>query len=385
MRRVAVVGAGMIRFGELFDKGYKDMVQEAYLKCLESVDKGIVPKEIDAGWLGCYYETDGQTTGLMADHLGLLEIPWTRVENACASGGDAIRNAFLAVASGYYDVVLVVGAEKMRDVPTNMFGWKGTEKSRDFIWDYPIGITGAANFAMHAVRHMHEYGTTKEQMALVAVKNHKYGAKYPYAHFRREITVEDVLRSPMVAYPFSLLDCCPQTDGAAVILAAEEVAKKFTDTPVFIAGASTGQDRCMHMEKEDMACFPSTIRAARRAYKMACIENPTKEIDVAELHDCFTMTEIITYEDLGFCKRGEGGKFIEEGQSELGGIVACNLSGGLKAKGHPIGATGVAQCAEIFWQLRGEAHVQAEGAEVGLTHNIGGPTAASCVIIYRVC
>ncbi len=382
MRKVAVIGAGMIRFGELLDKGIKEMLQEVYLNVNKSVDNGIDPSDIQAAWFGEYYETDGMPAGVLADSIGLLDIPITRVENACATGNEAVRNAFFAVSGGFYDVVLVVGAEKMRDSSTGATLWKMPTKTRDIAWDFPVGIPGPGNFALHVRRHMHEFGTTREQMALVAVKNHKNGMKEPHAQFHFEVTVEEVLKAPMVVYPFGLLDCCPQTDGAAaLILCSEDKVDRFTKRPVWIAGVGNGLDYVMHAHKNFLPSFPATVKAAKTAYKMAGIE--PEDIDVAEIHDCFTGTEIINYEDLGFCDRGQGGKFIERGESTISGRIPCNPSGGLKCKGHPIGATGVAQCCEIYWQLRGDANNQVDGALYGLAHNIGGPTAISCVTILR--
>jgi len=382
MREVAVISAGMIKFGELLDKGIKDMLQEVYLNVLKGVDKGIDPNEIEAAWFGEYYETDGQPAGILADSTGLLNIPISRVENACATGNDAVRNAFFAVAGGFFDVVLVVGAEKMRDISIPVGLWKMPAQTRDFAWDFPVGIPGPANFALHVRRHMEVYGTNREQMAMVAVKNHANGVKEPYAQFNFEVTLEQVLKAPMVVYPFGLLDCCPQTDGAAaLILCTFDKAKKYTDKIVKMIGTGLGLDRVMHAQKKDLTTFLATVKAAKAAYRMAGIS--PKDINVAEIHDCFTGTEIINYEDLGFCERGEGGRFIEKGHSTITGEIPCNPSGGLKCKGHPIGATGVAQCCEIFWQLRGEAHNQVDGARVGLTHNIGGPTAISAVNIFK--
>lgn len=373
----------MTRFGERFDVGFKDLLQEVMTALLPAVDKGLSRDQIQAAWIGQGQPTDGLSTALVADYMGLLHAPVTRVENACASGTDAFRNGVLAVASGVFDVVLVVGAEKMRDARTDVFGWRWAQLTRDLVWDFPLGITGAANFALHMQRHMHVYGTTAEQMAGVAVKNHRFGKHNPYAHFRAEVSAAQVLSSPMVASPFRLLDCCPQTDGAAaVVLAAKETAGRFTDRPVFVRGLGLGQDRAMHAHKADLTSFPATVRAARQAYAMAGL-TPT-DLHVVECHDDFTGIELINYEDLGFCAPGDGGRLLESGATDLGGRLPVNPSGGLLSRGHPVGATGVAQVCEIFWQLRGEARCQVDGARVGLTHTLGGPTATAAVSILSL-
>jgi acetyl-CoA C-acetyltransferase len=380
--RVAMVGVGLIPFGELFDLSYEAMIETAYCRALDSVDKGIAPREIQAGWLGtCRPLAHGTETlaGVsLAGIVGLAGIPCTRVENGCPTGSDAFRNACLGVASGVYDVVLVVGAEKMRD--------KSTEESLlgRATQGHPIfqrGESAPITFAPQATRHMHEFGTTKEQMALVAVKNHGNGARNPYSHHRRPVTVEQVLRSPWVCYPLNLLDCCPQTDGAAAaILVRADLAARYTDRPVFVAGIGMATDYQYIVEKESFTTFIATVRAAEQAYRMAGIT--PADIDLAEVHDCFTITEIMNYEDLGFCAKGEGGKLIERGETALTGRIPVNPSGGLLAKGHPLGATGVAQLAECYWQLRGEA----EGRQVeirqgyALQHNLGGTGIANSVV-----
>jgi len=373
---------GLIPFGELFDLSYEAMIETAYCRALDSVDKGIAPREIQAGWLGtCRPLAHGTETlaGVsLAGIVGLAGIPCTRVENGCPTGSDAFRNACLGVASGVYDVVLVVGAEKMRD--------KSTEESLlgRATQGHPIfqrGESAPITFAPQATRHMHEFGTTKEQMALVAVKNHGNGARNPYSHHRRPVTVEQVLRSPWVCYPLNLLDCCPQTDGAAAaILVRADLAARYTDRPVFVAGIGMATDYQYIVEKESFTTFIATVRAAEQAYRMAGIT--PADIDLAEVHDCFTITEIMNYEDLGFCAKGEGGKLIERGETALTGRIPVNPSGGLLAKGHPLGATGVAQLAECYWQLRGEA----EGRQVeirqgyALQHNLGGTGIANSVV-----
>jgi acetyl-CoA C-acetyltransferase len=380
MRNVAIVGAGMTAFGEHFDLGIKDLIPMAYAECVANVDKGISKSEVQAVWFGELTTTDGSPAAILADTLDLTGIPVTRVENACATGNDAIRNGVLAIASGAYDVVLVVGADKVRETATNATFWEWAGLTRDTAWDYPLGLVAPANFALHVTRYLHESPATKEHMAMVAVKNHFHALNNPKAQLRFEITVEQALAAPIIADPFGLYDCTPQSDGAAaVILAAEDVVDRYTDSPVWVRGVGLGMDRVMHQHKSDMTTFPPTVRAAKAAMSMAGLT--PRDVDVAEVHDCFTGVELISYEDLGFASRFEAYKLVEGREHYVGGSIPINPSGGLKAKGHPPGATGVAQCYELFNQLRGEAENQVDGARVGLAHNIGGPTAVSAVTI----
>jgi len=379
MRRVAMVGAGMTPFGELFDLGVKDMLPMAVSEAIAHVDKGFDRSDIQAAWFGELVTTDGFAAGILADSCGLLDIPVSRVENACATGNDAVRHGMLAVASGLYDVVLVAGADKVRETSTRTTFWDWMGMTRDMAWDFPLGLVAPANFALHAARYLHESPATREHMAMVAVKNHRHGASNPKAQLRFEITVEQVLDAPMVAEPFGLFDCTPQSDGAAaVLLVGEEVVDRYTDRPVWVRGVGLGVDRVMHQHKPDMTTFPPTVKAARQAYAMAGI-GPA-DVDVAEVHDCFTTVELIDYEDLGFCDRFGAAKLVEAGDTSVGGRIPVNPSGGLKAKGPP-GATGIAQCYEIFHQLRGTACNQVDAARWGLAHNVGGPTAVAAVTI----
>jgi len=380
MRNVAIVGAGMTPFAEHFGLGIKDLVPMAYSEAVAHVDKGIMKSEIEAAWFGELATTDGFPSGILADTLDLTDIPVTRIENACATGNDAIRNGALAIASGLYDVVLVLGADKVRETATNATFWEWAAMTRDNAWDYPLGLVAPANFALHVTRYLHESPATRVHMAMVAVKNHFHALNNPKAQLRYEITVEQALAAPIVAEPFGLYDCTPQSDGAAaVILAAEDVVDRYTDRPVWVRGVGLGMDRVMHQHKNDMTTFPPTVRAAKAAMKMGGFT--PRDIDVAEVHDCFTGVELISYEDLGFAERFEAYKLVEGRENYVGGSIPINPSGGLKAKGHPPGATGVAQCYELFNQLRGESENQVDGARIGLAHNIGGPTAVSAVTI----
>jgi len=381
-REVAIIGVGITKFGELWDKGLKELVVEAGIKAVE--EAGISGKElqllIGGNMSGGMFTGQEHMGALLADYLGLNHIPAIRTEAACASSSVALRVGYLAVASGLYDFVAVGGVEKMTDVygsqaTTTLAGAMDQETEAYF------GTTFPGVYALIAQRHMHEYGTTREQLAMVAVKNHSNALSNPVAHFHRKIGIEDVLKSPLIADPLRLLDCSPITDGAAaVILAPADLAKKYTDTPIYVKASAQASDTLGLAARRDICTLDATIQAAKRAYEQAKVE--PKDIDFAEVHDCFTINEIIAYEDLGFCKKGEGGKLIEEGETELGGRIPVNPSGGLKAKGHPVGATGVAQIVELVEQLRGEAGKrQVSGAEIGLAHNVGGSGATVCIHI----
>src|SRR5207247_233697 len=312
----------------------------------------------------------------LADALRLYDRPITRVENYCATGTDAFRNGCLAVAAGAHDVVLVLGAEKLKDR-----GGRGIPRL-----GHPLlarGNTAPGLFALAANRYMHTFGLGRETLAKVAVKNHRNGARNEKAHLRIEVTEEQVLKAPIIAWPFGLLDCCPTTDGAAAaIICRADLAKRFRKPPVLVKGAglAVATGRPYFDPTFDYLGFRSTQAAARQAYAAAGIT--AEDIDFAEVHDCFTWTEISNIEDLGFCKKGEGGKLVEEGRTALEGDIPVNPSGGLKSFGHPIGASGVRMIYECVTQLRGEAGSrQVKDPELGLAHNVGGPGAVSCVIV----
>lgn len=382
MRKVAVVGAGMTPFAEHFSLGIKDLLPMAYADAAGSVDKGIDKNDLQAAWFGAMGTTDGFPSGILADSLGLPDIPVTRIENSCATGNDAIRNALYGIASGAFDVALVVGADKLRETASKDMLWEWEATSRDMAWDYPLGVVAPAGFALHVSRYLHESPATREHMAMVAVKNHHQGVNNPKARLQFEITMEQALEAPTVVTPFGLYDCAPQSDGAAaLILAAEDVVDRYTDRPVWVRGVGLGLDSVMHQHKTDMTTFPASVRAAKQAFTMAGLT--PADVDVAEVHDFFTGVELISYEDLGFANRFEGYKLLEAGDTAVGGSMPVNPSGGLKSKGHPPGATGVAQCVELFDQLRGTAINQVDGARVALAHNIGGPTAVAAVTILE--
>jgi acetyl-CoA acetyltransferase len=317
---------------------------------------------------------------LAATLLGIPTVPTTRFENACATSHVAFRHAAMEIAAGISDVVMVGGAERVLNLPTDA----ATEYfayCSDASWEQTVGLTFPGVFALIARAHMDKHGTTEEQMAHVAVKNHRHGALNPKAQFRKEITVEMVLNSAYVADPLKLLDCCPFTDGgAALILAAEEVARKRPRAVWMLASQAASDTMFLH-EKRDLSRVMATERAAAAAYRQA--GKTPADVDVVELHDCFTMAEIVATEGLGFFEPGFGGAAAEKGWTALGGKIPVNPSGGLKAKGHPIGATGAAQIAEIATQLRGEAGPrQVEGARTGLTHTLGGNTATVLVSLF---
>ncbi len=382
-KKVAVVGIGHSKFGKRPEVTIRELAHEAVFPALE--DAGLSAQDIDAvvvGVAGDEFAAQGSCAAVINDYVGMQGKPLYRVEAACATGSAAVRTAWALINSGLAETVLVVGAETMTHVGTP----RATElmaKAGDTRWEYPFGVTFPAFYALMATAHMHQYGTTREQLSMVSVKNHKYGAMNPYAHLRKEITLEEAMKSVMICYPLNLYDCCLISDGAAaVVLASEEKAKKLTDTPVWIIGLGAASDDMMIAERESLTSLKATRLAAEQAYKMARVK--PEEIDVAVVHDCFTIAEIMAYEDLGFCKKGEGGKFIEEGQSYIGGKIPVNIDGGLKSKGHPLGATGVSMTVEITRQLRGEAGKrQVEGAEIGLSHNIGETGQYCFVHIYK--
>lgn len=382
MRDVAIIGIGMTQFGELWDKSFRQLIAEAGAKAI--IDAGIEGKDIDALYVGSM--SSGRFVGqehigaLVADASGFAteHIPATRVEGACASGGLAVREGFLSIASGMHDVVVVGGIEKMNDVG----GTSATETlatAADQEWEAFFGATFPGIYAMIATRHMHEYGTTKEQLAQVAVKNHANGTLNPHAQFRRNVTLEQVMKSTTVAHPLGLLDCSPVSDGAAsIIMCAADKAKEFCKNPVKILGSGAASDSLALHGRESICTLNATVHAGNMAFKQA--KMTPKELHCAEVHDCFTIAEICAIEDLGIVKKGQGGKAIDNNITTIDGSLPVNTSGGLKSKGHPVGATGVAQIIEITEQLRGEAGKrQVKDARVGLAHNVGG-SGATCTV-----
>lgn len=383
MRKVAVVGIGHGKFGVRSDASLRELTFEAVKACLD--DAGIPLKEVDSmvtGIAGDEFALGLQPSAQVHDYIGFHPKPNFRVEGACATGSIALRTGIMNVASGLADVVLVVGVEKMTEVPTSI----ATEimgKAGDSIWEYPFGTTFPGYYAMIATAHMAEYGTTEEQLAMVSVKNHYYGSLNPYAQMQKAIDLQKALTSFTVAYPLKLYDCSLITDGAAaVIIASEEKAKAISKKPVWIVGSGLATDTLRLGDRKSLTFIMAAREAARIAYKMAGV-GPS-DIDVATVHDCFTIAEIVAYEDLGFCEKGEGGKLIEAKETYVGGRIPVNVDGGLKSKGHPIGATGVSMTIEITKQLRGEAgERQVKNPEIGLAHNVGGTGQVVAVHIFR--
>ena len=382
---VSIISAGLSKFGKhdgLYGREiFAEAVKEAFDNCPKLEPKRDI-KAMFIGHMGEAYEHQGHTGSTVADWTGLLNIPSTRCEAACASSGAALRSGVYAVLSGLADVVIVGGVEKMTH--------RNTTEVTEYLSmasDYPFeqwhGITFPGLYALMATAHMNKYGTTERQMAAVAVKNHYHGSLNPKAQMQKEITIEAALASRYVASPLKLYDCSLITDGAScVILTRPELASKYTDQPVHIIGSGQASDTIGLYERKTLTSLESVKFAAKAAFEMA--EITPEDVDVAEVHDCFTSAEIFAYEDLGFCQAGGGGKLIDRGETKLGGRIPVNTSGGLKAKGHPVGATGTAQAYEIYLQLRGKAEKrQVKDARIGLTHNVGGSGATAAVHIYR--
>jgi acetyl-CoA C-acetyltransferase len=375
--KVAVVGIGCTKFGERYDRGYEELICDAAFAAYD--DAGIDPQEIQAAYLGTYMPGPGggKSAVSLADALRLYGRPITRVENYCATGTDAFRNGCMAIAAGLYDVVLVLGAEKLKDR-----GGRGLPR-----FGHPLlarGNTAPGLFALAATRYMHTFGMGREMLAKVAVKNHRNGAMNEKAHLQSEVTEEQVLKAPIIASPFGLFDCCPTTDGAAAaILCRADLASRFTKkAPILVKGAALAVEtgKPYYDPTFDYLGFRSTQKAAAAAYQMAGIG--PKDVSFAEVHDCFTWTEISNTEDLGFCAKGEGWKLAAEGRTAIEGDIPINTSGGLKSFGHPIGASGVRMIYECVTQLRGEAgRRQVKSPKLGLAHNVGGPGAVACVVV----
>ncbi len=381
MRDVAIIGVGSTPFGKVEGVG---IVELAVSACREALAESRVPgHKIRALYLGNFVgerlANQGALAAMVTARLGLSGIPATKVEGACASGGIALRHGFLGIATGLYDFVLVAGAEKMTSSSTAevtaALATAGDEER-----EMRSGLTFPGAFGIIMREHMARYGTTREQIGLVSVKNHGFGAANPKAQFRKRVTLEEVLSSRLIADPLRLFDCPPISDGAAAaVLCPAEWARDFHPKPVRILGSGHATGPATLWEMEEITSFPAAVHAAREAYVTAGI-TPDR-VGVAEVHDCFTIAEIVATEDLGFFPKGEGGRAVEEGQTGLDGRVAVNPSGGLIAKGHPVGATGCAQIYELVKQLRGEAANQVPGAEIGLAHNLGGSGVVCTVTI----
>jgi acetyl-CoA C-acetyltransferase len=382
MSRVGVIGIGHGRFGRRSDATVQELAFEAFRAAL--ADAGIDRQVIDASVIGAVpeYHKQRSVAGVVQEYLGLNPKPTWLTEVACASGSAAIRTAWMEIRSGLHRVVAVIGCQKMTELSTaEILALMG--RVGEVQWESVFGTTFPSYYAMFANRHMHEFGTTRKQLLEVAIKNHHYGAMNPNALFRKEITMEKALASDAVASPLCVYDCCANADGAAcLILADEERAAEHADSVVWLDGVGCATSSMSVLRRPNLVGLPSAQEAACQAYEMAGIG--AEDVDVAEVHDCFTIAEIMAYEDLGFCTKGEGGPFIEEKRSYIGGDVAVNVDGGLKAKGHPIGATGVSMAYETVTQLRGDAgDRQVPDAAVGLTHNVGGIGQYTFVNVFR--
>jgi acetyl-CoA C-acetyltransferase len=407
-RGVALVGAGMSKFGAFKGKSSRDLFVEAFQEAITSVDRGFDPADIEALYVGNYssdlFENQGHTAPIMAEWTGLLPRPATRVEGACASAGLALRQGVMAVASGMYDVVLVGGVEKMTDLPIE----KVTDSlatAADTQYEVPAGFTFPGFYAAMATAYMHEYGATPETLMKVGFKNHENGALNEKAQFGQRIAdimaarkasaikkgrpaptwademefLHDDGANPLIAWPLRLFDCSPVSDGAAVVLlVSEDMARRLSDKPLYVAGSGHASDGALH-GRRTLTSLPSVHLAAQQAYTMAGVT--AADIDVAEVHDCFTIAEIMASEDLGFFAPGQGWKAAEEGVTARMGGQPLNTSGGLKSKGHPVGASGIGQVVEIWKQLRCEAGSRQVSGDprLGLTHNVGG-TGQTCVV-----
>jgi acetyl-CoA C-acetyltransferase len=380
--KVAIVGMGCTKFGELWDKGQDDLIIEAAQEAYE--DAGIEQKDIEAAWVGTMFS--GDTGRLLSEPLKLNYIPVTRVENMCATGSDAMRNAAYAVAAGVYDIVLVLGFDKLKDT-----GWMGLGKvpfpsdGRGLIGSQ--GMSGPSAFALLATAYFAKYGLSpqegKRMIGMISVKSHANGAKHPKAHLRRVVTIDQVLQAPIIAWPLGLFDCCGVTDGAAAaILCRAEMAKKFRPDPVYIKALqiSVGQNQGWCGTDFEFTSVYETVHAGKAAYAEAGIKNPREEISMAQVHDCFSITEAIIMEDLEFSPRGRVKEDIDSGFFEITGGLPCQTDGGLKSFGHPIGATGLRMMYECYKQLQGKCDErQLKNPKLGLTHNLGGFPASATV------
>jgi acetyl-CoA C-acetyltransferase len=411
-RGVALVGAGMSKFGAFPDKSSRDLFVEAFQSMRQSVDKDFDPTDIETIYIGNFssdlFESQSHTAPIMADVVGLASRPATRVEDACASSGVALRQGILAIASGLYDVVLVGGIEKMTNLPTAEVT-DTLAAAADTLYEIPAGFTFPGFYAAIASAYMHKYGMKPEHLMNVAIKNHENGALNPNAQFSMTIAawmegrkasaakkgkpiptwqnemdfLHDDSANPMIAWPLRLFDCSPITDGAtALLLVAEDIAKQFTDHPLHIIGSGQASDVALH-DRDDLTTINAARLASQQAYGMAGVT--PKDIRVAEVHDCFTIAEVVATEDLGFFTPGEGFKAAEDHVTARDGAKPINTSGGLKSKGHPVGASGAGQAVEIFKQMRGLAGKRQVAGDIplALTHNVGG-TGGTCVVhIYE--
>lgn len=411
-RGVAIVGAGMSSFGAFPGKATRDLFVQSFNEMRESVDKGLDVKDIEAIFIGNYssdlFEKQGHTAPLMTEYIGLTPRPAIRCEDACASSSAALRSAIFAVSSGMYDMVLVGGIEKMSDLPTSEVT-DTLATAADALYDIPAGFTFPGFYASIATAYMHKYGATPEAFMHVGIKNHEHGALNPKAQFGQRISdmmeaqkkraektgkpvptwsnemdfLRDDRANLVIAWPMRLYDCSPVSDGAAsLLLVSEDIAKNFTDKPVHIIGTGQASDVTLR-RRSDLTTLSSARKAAQMAYEMAGVT--AKDIKVAEVHDCFTIAEILATEDLGFFEPGQGHVAAMEGLTSRQGPRPINTSGGLKSKGHPVGASGAGQVVEVWKQLRGEAGDRQLSGDIniGLTHNVGGTGESAFVHVFE--
>ncbi|MHA1917095.1 MAG: thiolase domain-containing protein [Candidatus Ranarchaeia archaeon] len=385
MKGVSIIGAGQTPYGKYPESDIRELFAEATKNALN--DANVTAKDVEAAYIGNFqsetFTSQGHIGAYLSDYSGLQNKPVLRVEAACASGGAALRMGIIDILSGLHKTVLVGGVEVMTHKSTPE-AIKSLAMAGDNMFESSLGQTFPGFFAMSATKHFDTYGTTEEHLAHSAVKNHRNASFNPKAQFRKEITLEKALNSLMVAYPLKLFDCSPITDGAAaLILTRSEDAKKFNDTPIEIIASSLMTISLGLSNRESWTSFESTKLAGQEAYKQANIS--PKDVDLAEVHDCFTIAEIIATEDLGFFEPGRGGFELAEGSTAYDGKIPINTSGGLKAKGHPVGASGIGQSIEIYNQLRQDvdSNRQVSNPEIGLTHNVGGTAATAAVHIYK--
>lgn len=383
MEQAVIIAAGQTKFGDRYKEGIKELFAEAYQDMLDWAPGEVKPNSIQAAYVGTMGVGGmqlGQSASLLTGHIGLPYIPAVRIENACASGGFAFYQAVMAVESGKFDLVLAGGVEKMCDLSgSKVKYWLGV--SGDNEYERLAGLTFAGIYAIMATRYMEEYGMEKKYLSLVALKNHKNGSLNPKAHFQREISLEKAMAAANVAFPLNLFDCSPISDGAAVVLVASRSwAEKRGIDFIRVLGTGAASDYLAIHDRDSMTGLVASQRAAAAAYEMAGLG--PEEIDLFEIHDCFTIAEIMAYEDLGLAEKGRGWLLLKDKKTFLDGQRPVNTSGGLKAKGHPLGATGISQVGEIFLQLMGRAGArQVEKARIGLTHNVGGSGGTAVVSI----
>lgn len=382
MKEVAVVGVGQSVFTRKCGVSIKELCFDAFKEAMDGLD--ITNKEIDASIICSAPEYDKQRTpsGLISEYLELTPSPTFYIETVCSSSSTGLRVAWSLIKSGLHKIVAVIGFQKMSELSSRDAAER-MGRGDDVMWEAPFGITMPAGYAMHARAHMAKYGTTEEQMAMVRVKSTRYGSLNPKANYRKELSLEEIMQSDVVTSPLKRFDCCANADGSScVILANADIAPKITKIPIWVVGVGAATDTMTMAGREMFTNLRCAQEAARQAYKMAGVK--PEDIDVAEVHDCFTIAEIMAYEDLGFARPGEGPKLIEKKQTYADGRIPVNVDGGLLSKGHPIGATGGSQIRTIVMQLRGEAtEAQVKGAEVGLVHNIGGIGQYGNVTILR--